>query len=259
MAGVARLGARKRRVSRNSKQIARRIRSSCMTRSGIPRDIPLTPRNYEVTTIAPTGTISLVAETSSGIEPNFSWAYVRQDTLGTRTYVHTLAAEALGIEVDQTDEESIKAAAEYVVEHEDELPPTFHLGDEDQIDRARQGPRRGTEARRQLDLKNLQRRERRHGRIGRRTLSPRPQARLQGRQLLPRRQPRGPGVEHDEVRRPRSPDRSQGRRPTARLPAKTNLRTWNLRNSEPAESSVRASCRARPGGFRSRIRISTSP
>jgi ribonucleoside-diphosphate reductase alpha chain len=92
---------------------------------GIPRETPLTPRNYEVTTIAPTGTISLVAETSSGIEPNFSWAYVRQDTLGTRTYVHTLAAEALGIEVDQTDEDSIKTAAEYVVEHEDELPPHF--------------------------------------------------------------------------------------------------------------------------------------
>ncbi|MEO6051178.1 MAG: adenosylcobalamin-dependent ribonucleoside-diphosphate reductase [Pyrinomonadaceae bacterium] len=91
----------------------------------IPRDIPLTPRNYEVTTIAPTGTISLVAETSSGIEPNFSWAYVRQDTLGTRTYVHSPAAEALRIEVDQTDEESIKTAAEYVVENESELPPHF--------------------------------------------------------------------------------------------------------------------------------------
>lgn len=92
---------------------------------GISRDIALTPRNYEVTTIAPTGTISLVAETSSGIEPNFSWAYVRQDTIGTRTYVHTPAAEALGLEVDQTDIESIKSAAEYVVEHESELPPHF--------------------------------------------------------------------------------------------------------------------------------------
>ncbi len=92
---------------------------------GLPREMPLTPRNYEVTTIAPTGTISLVAETSSGIEPNFSWAYVRQDTLGTRTYVHTPAAEALGIDVDQTDEESIKTAAEYVVEHEADLPPHF--------------------------------------------------------------------------------------------------------------------------------------
>ncbi len=94
-------------------------------RVGIPRDMPLTPRNYEVTTIAPTGTISLVAETSSGIEPNFSWAYVRQDTLGTRTYVHTIAAEALGFDVDQTDEESIKNAAEFVVKHETELPEHF--------------------------------------------------------------------------------------------------------------------------------------
>ncbi len=92
---------------------------------GISSDIPLTPRNYEVTTIAPTGTISLVAETSSGIEPNFSWAYVRRDTLGERFYVHPLAAEALGLEVDMSDDESIKQAAEYVTEHEDQLPAHF--------------------------------------------------------------------------------------------------------------------------------------
>ncbi len=92
---------------------------------GIPRDVALTPRNYEVTTIAPTGTISLVAETSSGIEPNFSWAYVRKDTLGTRTYVHTLAANVLGIEVDQTEQDSIDQAATYVCEHESELPDYF--------------------------------------------------------------------------------------------------------------------------------------
>src|SRR2546429_1436858 len=92
---------------------------------GISREVPLTPRNYEVTTIAPTGTISLVAETSSGVEPNLSWAYVRKDTLGTRTYVHPLAAQALGLDVDQTDPDSIDAAAAYVVEHEHELPGYF--------------------------------------------------------------------------------------------------------------------------------------
>ena len=92
---------------------------------GIPSTTPLTPRNYETTTCAPTGTISLVAETSSGIEPNFSWAYVRNDTVSTRTYVHTLAAQALGVDVDQTDQASIEAAAAYVVAHQHELPSYF--------------------------------------------------------------------------------------------------------------------------------------
>ena len=92
---------------------------------GIPEDVELTPRNYETTTIAPTGTISLVAETSSGAEPNFDWAYVRQDTLGKRTYVHTLAARALGLEVDQSDQESIDRAAAHVVANQKSLPDYF--------------------------------------------------------------------------------------------------------------------------------------
>ncbi|MFZ4629839.1 MAG: adenosylcobalamin-dependent ribonucleoside-diphosphate reductase, partial [Blastocatellia bacterium] len=92
---------------------------------GLDRSIPLTPRNYEVTTVAPTGTISLVAETSSGCEPNFSYAYVRRDTLGTRTYAHPVAAKVLGIDLDQTDPSSIERAATYIVEHRDELPNYF--------------------------------------------------------------------------------------------------------------------------------------
>jgi ribonucleoside-diphosphate reductase alpha chain len=88
-------------------------------------DAELTPRNYEVTTIAPTGTISLVAETSSGIEPNFSWAYVRKDTLGTRVYVHPAAARAMGVEVDVTDQASLEYAATLVTENEDKLPSYF--------------------------------------------------------------------------------------------------------------------------------------
>lgn len=92
---------------------------------GLDRAMPLTPRNYEVTTVAPTGTISLVAETSSGCEPNFSYAYVRRDTLGTRTYAHPLAAKALGIELDNSDPASIEHAAAYIVEHRDKLPEYF--------------------------------------------------------------------------------------------------------------------------------------
>ena len=92
---------------------------------GLDRSIPLTPRNYEVTTVAPTGTISLVAETSSGCEPNFSYAYVRRDTIGTRTYAHPVAAKTLGIELDATSAESIERAANFIVEHRDELPEYF--------------------------------------------------------------------------------------------------------------------------------------
>jgi adenosylcobalamin-dependent ribonucleoside-diphosphate reductase len=92
---------------------------------GVDRSVPLTPRNYEVTTVAPTGTISLVAETSSGCEPNFSYAYVRRDTLGTRTYAHPIAAKALGIELDNTDPASIERAASYIVENRDKLPEYF--------------------------------------------------------------------------------------------------------------------------------------
>ena len=87
--------------------------------------MPLTPRNFETTTCAPTGTISLVAETSSGVEPNYSWAYIRKDTIGTHTYVHPLAAEALGLTIDQTDPDSIAGAAAYVNDHFSDLPPHF--------------------------------------------------------------------------------------------------------------------------------------
>jgi ribonucleoside-diphosphate reductase alpha chain len=92
---------------------------------GLDRSLPLTPRNYEVTTVAPTGTISLVAETSSGCEPNFSYAYVRRDTIGTRTYAHPIAAKALGFDVDQTNPESIAKAAQAIVENRDKLPEYF--------------------------------------------------------------------------------------------------------------------------------------
>lgn len=84
-----------------------------------------TPRNYQVTTIAPTGSISLIAETSSGIEPNFAWVTNRSDSIGKRTYPHALAAEALGITWNNQDPDDIDRAARDVVERQDELPDYF--------------------------------------------------------------------------------------------------------------------------------------
>ncbi len=51
--------------------------------------------NASCTSIAPTGTISLIAGVSSGIEPVFNWVYTRHDTFGDHLMVHPLFQKAL--------------------------------------------------------------------------------------------------------------------------------------------------------------------
>ena len=62
-------------------------------------------RNVSCMAMAPTGTISLVAETTSGIEPLLYKAYTREDRVGSRTYVHPACSDGAGSDwfVDSTD------------------------------------------------------------------------------------------------------------------------------------------------------------
>lgn len=79
---------------------------------------PFPVRNAAMTTVAPTGTISLLAGCSSGIEPVFSYAYTRKNTVGkTFVIVNPVFRDAL----DRTlagmglaEDERVKRAEEVV-------------------------------------------------------------------------------------------------------------------------------------------------
>jgi len=64
-------------------------------------------RNRAVLSIAPTGTISLLAGTSAGIEPIFRAEFVREDKVGTHVIKHPLADEDAFVTVADIDPEWI--------------------------------------------------------------------------------------------------------------------------------------------------------
>ena len=98
---------------------------------------PKTMRNAALTSIAPTGSISLLAECSGGIEPLYSFAYTRKKTVNTEfEMIHPLFARALDAtvrglctspgEADRRIGEVIRhVRATGTVQDVDWLPPSF--------------------------------------------------------------------------------------------------------------------------------------
>ncbi len=79
-------------------------------------------RNCTIMAAAPTGTISLIADCSSGIEPLFSKGYLRKDRVSERIYIHPRYEEILLKESDEdfdwfVDSYDLKPAEHFEVQN----------------------------------------------------------------------------------------------------------------------------------------------
>ena len=80
-------------------------------------------RNATITTIAPTGTLSIIAGCSSGVEPVFAYVFIRNVMDGTEMIeVNPVLRETLEARGLYSDELMKKIAAEGTLQHIDEIP-----------------------------------------------------------------------------------------------------------------------------------------
>ncbi len=87
----------------------------------LPQDRPI--RNGTITTIAPTGTLSIIANCSSGVEPVFGYAYIRNIMDGTEMIeVNPILKAELEKRGLYSDELMKRIAKEGTVAHIEELP-----------------------------------------------------------------------------------------------------------------------------------------
>lgn len=70
-------------------------------------------RNVMTTTVAPTGTLSMIADCSNGMEPNFALVYEKRVTIGKFMYINKVLREALMQEGLYSDDLLTKIANNY--------------------------------------------------------------------------------------------------------------------------------------------------
>ncbi|HOJ92878.1 MAG TPA: vitamin B12-dependent ribonucleotide reductase [Dictyoglomaceae bacterium] len=88
----------------------------------IYKDMDLKLRNATLTTIAPTGSISIIANCSSGIEPVFALAYKRKISLGEWNEIYPLFKEILVNEGIYSDELIEKVIEKGSIQEIEEIP-----------------------------------------------------------------------------------------------------------------------------------------
>ncbi len=89
--------------------------------STLPQDVP--QRNATITTIAPTGTLSIIAGCSSGVEPVFGYVFIRNIMDGTEMIeVNPILKEELTRRGLYSDELMKRIAKEGTIAHMEELP-----------------------------------------------------------------------------------------------------------------------------------------
>ncbi|WP_456369677.1 LAGLIDADG family homing endonuclease [Thermodesulfatator atlanticus] len=116
------------RESVSASSLLAKMRGNFPAYRGSIWDSPKTPcmRNATTTTIAPTGSISIIAGCSSGIEPLFAVAYVRRVLDGTELReVHPLFEKALkevGFSLEKITEITEKALKTGSIKHLEEIP-----------------------------------------------------------------------------------------------------------------------------------------
>jgi len=71
-------------------------------------------RNFDLTTVPPTGSVSMLAETSSGVEPEFALVYIKDTTAGVYYYFNPVFEKWLRQYLDEID---IKKFADSIKEH----------------------------------------------------------------------------------------------------------------------------------------------